>query len=245
VRLPAHEGAKRPDDRGPAGAATDRCAASALAGVDVLLVDDDADTLLLFKTTLEAHGARVRPAATAPRALGIAAEWRPRLLVTRHRPARHRRLCAAPGDPREDRAPHLAAVAVTAFARPDDRARALAAGFQTPRLEAGRSVRAGAHAGGGAAETRRRGRVAEALLDSEMSDTPTPTLYVARRPGGARPPHHRFYDRVKDDALLAPVFAHMGATIRTTSRCSSPRCSAARPPTRSSTAATRTWCRGT
>ena len=100
-----------------------------LAGVDVLLVDDEADTLMLFKTTLESQGARVRPAATAAEALAIADEWRPRLLVSD---------LGLPGidgyallQAIRAKAAHrtLAAVAVTAYARPDDRARALAAGF--------------------------------------------------------------------------------------------------------------------
>jgi PAS domain S-box-containing protein len=135
VRLPAHEGAERADERSqtgvPATADDDLVAEHVLAGVDVLLVDDEADTLLLFKTALEAHGARVRPASTAAEALGIAAEWRPRLLVSD---------IGLPGidgyallQAIREKTAHrtLIAVAVTAFARPDDRARALAAGFQT------------------------------------------------------------------------------------------------------------------
>jgi CheY-like chemotaxis protein len=133
VRLPAHEGADQPDERSRNGApavADTRVSDRVLAGVDVLLVDDEADTLLLFKTALEAHGARVRPASTAAEALGIAAEWRPRLLVSD---------IGLPGIDgytllraiREKTAHRtLIAVAVTAFARPDDRARALVAGFQ-------------------------------------------------------------------------------------------------------------------
>jgi PAS domain S-box-containing protein len=133
VRLPAHEGAVQTEERGGNGpaAAEALVAEHVLAGVDVLLVDDEADTLLLFKTALEAHGARVRPASTAAEALGIAAEWRPRLLVSD---------IGLPGidgytllqSIREKTAHRtLIAVAVTAFARPDDRARALAAGFQS------------------------------------------------------------------------------------------------------------------
>lgn len=85
---------------------------------------------MLFKTTLEAHGARVRPAATAAEALGLAAEWRPQLLVSD---------LGLPGidgyallQAIRAKTAHraLVAVAVTAFARPDDRARALAAGFE-------------------------------------------------------------------------------------------------------------------
>jgi PAS domain S-box-containing protein len=134
VRLPAHEGADATAERNRDGAAAtghEHVADRVLGGVDVLLVDDEADTLMLFKTTLEAHGARVRPASTAAEALGIAAEWRPRLLVSD---------IGLPGidgyallQAIREKTAHrtLIAVAVTAFARPDDRARALAAGFQT------------------------------------------------------------------------------------------------------------------
>jgi PAS domain S-box-containing protein len=134
VRLPAcdvADGNGSRDERDRSGAdAIEPAAAGVLAGVDILLVDDEADTLMLFKTVLEMHGARVRPAATAAEALGLAAEWRPQLLVSD---------LGLPGidgyallDAIRSKTAHrtLVAVAVTAFARPDDRARALAAGFQ-------------------------------------------------------------------------------------------------------------------
>jgi CheY-like chemotaxis protein len=135
VRLPACDGgdvtaAADDVERGAPDEAHRLAGGGVLGGVDVLLVDDEADTLLLFKTTLEAHGARVRPAATAAEALGLAAEWRPRLLVSD---------IGLPGidgyallHAIRSKTAHrsLVAVAVTAFARPDDRARALAAGFQ-------------------------------------------------------------------------------------------------------------------
>ena len=136
VRLPACDGAEAAagtDERIERRRSSNRRGAGqaepGLSGVDVLLVDDEADTLMLFKTTLESHGARVRPAATAAEALAIADEWRPRLLVSD---------LGLPGIDgyallRAIRAKTahrtLAAVAVTAYARPDDRARVLAAGF--------------------------------------------------------------------------------------------------------------------
>jgi PAS domain S-box-containing protein len=134
VRLPACATApvEASEERAHSGqpAAGSRSVDRSLAGIDILLVDDEADTLMLFKTTLEAHGARVRPASTAAEALGLAAEWRPHLLVSD---------LGLPGidgyallHAIRSKTAHrtLAAVAVTAFARPDDRARALAAGFQ-------------------------------------------------------------------------------------------------------------------
>jgi PAS domain S-box-containing protein len=135
VRLPACEVADGPAarderERDAVAVADPLAGGRLLAGVDILLVDDEADTLMLFKTVLETHGARVRPAATAAEALGLAAEWRPQLLVSD---------LGLPGidgyallDAIRSKTAHrtLVAVAVTAFARPDDRARALAAGFQ-------------------------------------------------------------------------------------------------------------------
>jgi CheY-like chemotaxis protein len=135
VRLPACDVADASDagdndERDDVALTGRRDRAGLLVGVDILLVDDEADTLMLFKTVLEAEGARVRPAATAAEALGLAAEWRPQLLVS------DLGLPNIDGyallDAIRSKTAHrtLVAVAVTAFARPDDRARALAAGFQ-------------------------------------------------------------------------------------------------------------------
>jgi CheY-like chemotaxis protein len=134
VRLPACDTA---GDAAPAAggsaAAHDAAAPAAvnrLAGVTVLLVEDDADTLALFTTTLEAEGARVRTAATPAEALAMVERWRPDLLVSD---------LGLPGMDgyellhaiRARTGPRaIAAVAVSAYARPDDRARAEAAGFQ-------------------------------------------------------------------------------------------------------------------
>ena len=134
VRLPACEETETAGTvDGPSGASLDAADAvpgeAMLAGVDVLLVEDEPDTLMLFKTTLEAQGARVRPAATAAEAIAIADEWQPRLLLTD---------IGLPGIDGyallraiRDKAAHrtIAAIAVTAYARLDDRARVLAAGF--------------------------------------------------------------------------------------------------------------------
>jgi PAS domain S-box-containing protein len=99
-----------------------------LDGVDILLVDDDEETLTLFRDTLEAAGARVRAVMTAPDALRAHHERPPDLLVTD---------LGLPGiDGLEllqiirTRSPNIPAVAVTGYARLGDRARSLAAGFQ-------------------------------------------------------------------------------------------------------------------
>jgi PAS domain S-box-containing protein len=103
-----------------------------LDGARVLLVDDDADTRQLLKRVLESHGAAVKTAASAAEALEMIAASPPDALV------------ADIGMPDEDgyslmrkirRLPSssggtVPALALTAYARPEDRARALTAGFQ-------------------------------------------------------------------------------------------------------------------
>ena len=99
-----------------------------LDGVDILLVDDDEETLTLFRDSLEAAGARVRAVMTAADALREHDKRPPDLLVTD---------LGLPGiDGLEllqiirTKSPSIPAVAVTGYARLGDRARALAAGFQ-------------------------------------------------------------------------------------------------------------------
>jgi signal transduction histidine kinase len=99
-----------------------------LDGVDILLVDDDAETLTLFRDSLEAAGATVRAAMTADEALREHDKRPPDLLVTD---------LGLPGmDGLEllqairTKSPNIPAVAVTGYARLGDRARALGSGFQ-------------------------------------------------------------------------------------------------------------------
>jgi PAS domain S-box-containing protein len=60
---------------------TPHCA-STLAGLRVLLVDDEADGRKLVTTMLEENGAEVKAAASANEALQTFAEWRPHVLVS-------------------------------------------------------------------------------------------------------------------------------------------------------------------
>ena len=101
-----------------------------LDGLEILLVDDEPDTLTMFRDALEGAGARVRTVTNGLDALRITESWCPDLLVSdlglpgmdgyellqalRHRGASY----AFP------------AVAVSAYASRDDRARALAVGFR-------------------------------------------------------------------------------------------------------------------
>jgi CheY-like chemotaxis protein len=103
-----------------------------LHGVHVLAVDDEADAITLVSELLEAAGARVTAAGSAEEALRLMEVEPPHVLVT------------DVGMPRVDgfqliervRNHHnplvrrVPAAALTAYARSDDRVRALRAGFQ-------------------------------------------------------------------------------------------------------------------
>jgi CheY-like chemotaxis protein/nitrogen-specific signal transduction histidine kinase len=104
-----------------------------LASKNILIVDDEADTRFLIKRILEDRGARVLAAASAAEALSLLASEQVDLLVSDI------------GMPRMDgyqlieqvrvldsrRTGALPAIAVTAYARPEDRQRSLLAGYQT------------------------------------------------------------------------------------------------------------------
>lgn len=127
VRLPASLAtslvastpAPRPSAPPPAGV---------LAGVPILLVDDDADARELFQHVLERVGARVTVAASASAALAAIERAPPTVLVSD---------IGMPGLDGYDLVQavrsrtdlRIAALALTAFARPDDRARAIAEGY--------------------------------------------------------------------------------------------------------------------
>jgi CheY-like chemotaxis protein len=129
VRLPLHDGASVPEAprRAPASAPGPQ-----LSGLEVLVVEDEADARDLIRTVLEQLGAGVITAATAEEALAALDERRMDVLLSdiempgidgyelmrrvRDRPA--------------DRGGRIPAAALTAYARPEDRAAALRAGFQ-------------------------------------------------------------------------------------------------------------------
>jgi len=104
-----------------------------LSGVRVLVVDDDADARELLQIALRQYGAEVMTAATAEVAFDAIVADTPDVIVSDIempgttgyeliRQVRHA------DDPRVRRTP---AVALTAYARTEDRVRALLAGFQT------------------------------------------------------------------------------------------------------------------
>jgi CheY-like chemotaxis protein len=104
-----------------------------LEGITVLAVDDEPDALALVKRVLEGCGARVITAVSAAEALGLVAAEQPHIILSDiGMPGEDgydfirkvRALPAAQGG----RTP---AAALTAFARSEDRTRALRAGYQT------------------------------------------------------------------------------------------------------------------
>ena len=101
-----------------------------LRKVKVLVVEDDRDTRDLVRRFLEAHRAEVVVAASAPEALDVILAQRPHVLVSDiglpdvDGYDLVRRVRAL-----DDPIANLPAVALTAFARPVDRTRALRAGF--------------------------------------------------------------------------------------------------------------------
>jgi signal transduction histidine kinase/ActR/RegA family two-component response regulator len=97
----------------------------------VLVVDDEPQARELFSTIVENAGAEVRVAGSARDAAGILRSWAPDLLLSDiempHEDGyvlMQQVLALAPSDPRRP-----IAIAVTAHSRPEDRLRALEAGF--------------------------------------------------------------------------------------------------------------------
>jgi len=103
-----------------------------LRGLRVLVVDDEADARELMRMILRSSGADVMAAACAEEALEQVEQWRPDILVSD---------IGLPGDDgyvliqklRQGQGEYgrsMPALAVTAYARAEDRTRALSAGFQ-------------------------------------------------------------------------------------------------------------------
>ncbi len=107
-----------------------RVSPARLDGVRVLLVDDQPDSNEAVRMLLDACGAEVRVAGSAPLAMEILGRWRPDVLVTD---------IGMPGEDgyslvarvrQHGDLVDLPAIALTAYTTSDDRARMLSAGFQ-------------------------------------------------------------------------------------------------------------------
>lgn len=103
-----------------------------LAGVRVLVVDDDALILELLDDVLASYGASVQTCATAPEALQLFTSWRPDVLVCDLAMPEHDGfwLIREIRSLRPERGGRTPAAALTAYVRLEDRLRVLAAGFQ-------------------------------------------------------------------------------------------------------------------
>jgi PAS domain S-box-containing protein len=106
-------------------------ARSELAGLRLLLVEDQEDTREMLRILLEDSGAQVRAVASAAEAFPCLREWRPDLLLSDiGLPGENgyellQRIRALPSE----EGGLTPAIALTAYARAEDRARALRAGF--------------------------------------------------------------------------------------------------------------------
>ncbi len=101
-----------------------------LAGLTILVVDDEADARALSATLLEQAGALVQVAASATAALALLAGNRPDLLISDiGMPEIDGYMLMRQIRQREDLA-NLPAIALTAYARSEDQTAALEAGFQ-------------------------------------------------------------------------------------------------------------------
>jgi PAS domain S-box-containing protein len=101
-----------------------------LSGLDVLIVDDEKDTLELLRTALAQRGANVTAVSSAAEAVDSLKSSRPDVLVSD---------IAMPGEDGYDLirkvialdiAPRIPAIAITAYAKEEDKERALSAGYQ-------------------------------------------------------------------------------------------------------------------
>lgn len=103
-----------------------------LRGIKVLVVDDERDTREVLSVMLNRYGTEVRTAGSVREALEVLADWKPDLLVSdigmpdEDGYVMIQKLRALPADEGGE----LPAVALTAFASPADREKALASGFQ-------------------------------------------------------------------------------------------------------------------
>ncbi len=116
---------------GPRGAVNALTEEITLDDVRVLIVDDEAETRDLLKIMLASHGAEVMTSASAAEALPQMDAWKPDVLVSDigmpvlDGYAFIKRVRALDSAQRK-----IPAIALTAYARAEDRMRALAAGFQ-------------------------------------------------------------------------------------------------------------------
>jgi len=130
--LPLPKSVDDPQPRTPPDAEPGAGKTLRFPGLKALVVDDDQDTCKIVGTVLERAGAEVRTCLSASQALTVMDSWVPDVLVsdiampeedgyTLIRKVRARRT---------EEGGRMAAVALTAYGRSEDRMKALSAGFQ-------------------------------------------------------------------------------------------------------------------
>jgi len=104
-----------------------------VAGVRALLVEDEADARELITAMLVQGGVEVRTACSAAAALAAFDEWRPDILISDiGMPGEDGYMLMKKWRERESaRGLHIPAIALTAYARPEDRQRALSVGYES------------------------------------------------------------------------------------------------------------------
>ena len=121
----ASQSSESPTSAAPADTAF---AADLLTGLQILVVDDEPDTRELVRVVLSGYGAHVQTASSSAEALALLRQWSPDVILS------------DVGMPEEDGYSFIAkvraagsrvpAAALTAYARSNDRLRALSSGFQ-------------------------------------------------------------------------------------------------------------------
>ena len=129
VHRPAHAAEDELDPSAGPGEA--RVVAGELSGIRVLVVDDQADARILISRLLQDSGAEVQTAASADEALRLLADHRPDVLVSDigMPEANGFELLKRVRALEQQEGGRVPAIALTAFARFEDRTRALRAGF--------------------------------------------------------------------------------------------------------------------
>jgi len=103
---------------------------SALSGLHVLIVDDDHDTLQMIAAALSRASARVTSAPSFDQAMASLEESRPDIIVSDIAMPGHDGYELIQNIRALKQPPFIPAIAITAYAREEDRQRALASGFQ-------------------------------------------------------------------------------------------------------------------
>ena len=100
-----------------------------LKDVDILLVEDESNAREIMRKLLQEHGAKVRAVESAAEAREAIEMRRPRLIISDIGLPGEDGYAFMRGVRTQDPNRQISALAVTAFARPEDRQQALSAGF--------------------------------------------------------------------------------------------------------------------